>query len=264
MDVRELPVDEIVLDPGLNLRDQLDPETIERYAESSEDLPPVTVFDVDGQWLLADGFHRHAAFISRNSLKIPANVREGTYAQALEFAAGANLTHGLPLRRQERRRAVEVRLRLDPERSDRQLSRELGVSRDLVAKVRHDLVGAGQIGPGEGRVGADGKFYPNPGLARDPNEYLPGRGDMPPEPRERRDSDDDGPPSRPSRRGQDGGEPASQGTGEAGSGFELPPGFPGGEMRRPLPIWTGRSFDTDHRRDAGTDGPSGDGACLLD
>ncbi|WP_169972841.1 ParB N-terminal domain-containing protein [Tautonia rosea] len=224
MDVRELPVDEIVLDPALNLRDQLDPETIERYAESSEDLPPVTVFDVDGQWLLADGFHRHAAFVSQNRPKIPAQVHAGSYNEALIFAAGANLTHGLPLRRQERRRAVEIRLRLDPERSDRQLARELGVSRDLVARVRNDLVGAGQIGPGEGRVGADGKFYPNPGLPRDPNERLPGRDDMPEEPRTRRNDDDgfDSPPRR--GRSEEGAE-----SGATPTNKEVPP-FPGGTL----------------------------------
>ncbi|RUL88576.1 ParB/RepB/Spo0J family partition protein [Tautonia sociabilis] len=228
MDVRELPVDEIVLDPNLNLRDRLDPEAVERYAESVEDLPPVTVFDVDGQWLLADGFHRHAAFVSRNKPRIPSRVVGGTYQEALQHAALANLTHGLPLRRQERRRAVEIRLRLDPERSDRQLSRELGVSRDLVAKVRHDLVGAGQIGPGEGRLGADGKFYPHPGLSRDPNELLPGRDSMPEEPRSRRPSDDDEDADRPPRRGRDdpGADPASA---PPDDGF--PPGFPGAELR---------------------------------
>ncbi|QDV36564.1 ParB/RepB/Spo0J family partition protein [Tautonia plasticadhaerens] len=243
MDVRELPVDEIVLDPGLNLRDRLDPEAIERYAESCEDLPPVTVFDVDGQWLLADGFHRHAAFIARNRPKIPSKVVEGSYAEALQFAAGANITHGLPLRRQERRRAVEVRLRVDPDRSDRQLARELGVSRDLVARVRHDLVGAGQIGPGEGRVGADGKFYPSPGLGKDPNEVLPGRGDMPPEPRERRPTDEDGDDDgrgRPSG-GRDANGPGVADGPPPADGF--PPGFPGAELRDlarsgPVPVAT--------------------------
>jgi hypothetical protein len=243
MDVRELPVDEIVLDPGLNLRDGLDPEAIERYAESCEDLPPVTVFDVDGQWLLADGFHRHAAFIARNRPKIPSNVVEGTYAEALQFASGANLSHGLPLRRQERRRAVEIRLRLDPGRSDRQLSRELGVSRDLVARVRHDLVGAGQIHAGEGRVGADGKFYPTSGLGKDPNEVLPGRGDMPPEPRDRRPSDDDDEDDGRgrSRRGRDEGLAADGPPPGQSDGF--PPGFPGAELRDlsrsgPVPVST--------------------------
>ena len=243
MDVRELPVDEIVLDPGLNLRDRLDPEAIERYAESCEDLPPVTVFDVDGQWLLADGFHRHAAFIARNRPKIPSKVVEGSYAEALQFAAGANLTHGLPLRRQERRRAVEVRLRVDPDRSDRQLARELGVSRDLVARVRHDLVGAGQIHTGEGRKGADGKFYPVPGLGKDPNEVLPGRADMPPEPRERRPSDEDGDDDgrgRP-RNARGDHEPGASGGPAPSDGF--PPGFPGAELRDlarsgPVPVAT--------------------------
>ena len=189
MDLRELPVDEIVLEPDLNLRDRLDPEAIERYADAFEDLPPVTVFEVDEQWLLADGFHRHAAFLARKRPTIPALIRRGSFAEALDYAAGANLAHGLPLRRQERRRALEVRLRLAPERSDRQHARELGVGRELVAKVRNDLVASGQIAALEGRVGADGKVYPAQSLPRDPLEGLPSRGDTPPE-RAPRDVDD--------------------------------------------------------------------------
>jgi len=63
MDIRELPIDEVVLDPSLNLRDRLDDFTVERYADAWNRLPPVTVYEVDGQWLLADGFHRHAAAV---------------------------------------------------------------------------------------------------------------------------------------------------------------------------------------------------------
>jgi len=57
-DVHELPIEAIVLNPELNLRDCLDEETVHRYAEAPELLPPVTVYQVDGDWLLADGFHR--------------------------------------------------------------------------------------------------------------------------------------------------------------------------------------------------------------
>src|ERR1044071_9347018 len=112
MDIRDLPVDELVLDPNLNLRDRLDDFTVERYAEAWDRMPPVTVFEVDGRWLLADGFHRHAATVTRSRRTIPAEVRAGTFADALDFAAGVNLFHGLPLTRAERRRAVEMKLRL--------------------------------------------------------------------------------------------------------------------------------------------------------
>lgn len=173
MEALELPVDEIVLDPNLNLRDRLDPETVERYTEVWDRLPPVAVYEVDGRWLLVDGFHRHAAAIARHRPTIPAIIQQGTLTDALDYAAGANLSHGLPLTRAERRRAVEVKLRLHPDMSDRNLAKELGVGRELIARVRAQLVESGQIPAVEGRRGADGKVYPSPSLAKDPNERLP-------------------------------------------------------------------------------------------
>ena len=173
MDIRQLPLEDIVLDPNLNLRDRLDDFTVERYADAWERLPPVTVFEVDGHWLMADGFHRYAAAVMRGCKTIPAEIRLGAFADALDFVAGVNLFHGLPLTRAERRRAVEVKLKLHHEWSDRRLSEELAVSRDLVAKMRRQLQEGNQIPTGVGRVGADGKTYPAQGHPKDPNERLP-------------------------------------------------------------------------------------------
>ncbi len=174
MDVCELAMDDLVLEPDLNLRDRLDPETVERYAEAWGRTPPVVVIVVDGRYLLADGFHRHAAAAKLGKRTIPAEVRVGPYEEALDVASAANLAHGLPLTRAERRRAVEVQLRLHHDHSDRRLAETLGVGRDLIGRIRRDLVAAGQVPAGEGRVGADGKVYPS-ALGRDPNEQLPGR-----------------------------------------------------------------------------------------
>jgi hypothetical protein len=173
MDIRELPLDDLVLDPNLNLRDRLDDFTVERYAESWPRLPPVTVYEVDGRWLLADGFHRHAAAVLLGRKMIPAEVRPGEFTDALDFVSSVNLFHGLPLTRAELRRAVEVKLRLHHDWSDRRLAEELGVSRDLVAKTRRQLSDGGQIPNHPGRVGADGKVYSSAGLPKDPNERLP-------------------------------------------------------------------------------------------
>jgi len=173
MDIRELPIDELVLDPNLNLRDRLDDYTVERYADAWSRMPPVTVFEVDGRWLLADGFHRHAAAVMLGRASIAAEVREGTMADALDFVASVNLFHGLPLSRAERRRAVEVKLRLHHDWSDRKLAEELAIGRELIGKVRRTLVEAGQIPTAVSRVGSDGKTYTSAGLPRDPNERLP-------------------------------------------------------------------------------------------
>jgi hypothetical protein len=173
MEIRELPLHDIILDPNLNLRDRLDQDTVDRYVEAWNRMPPVTIFEVDGNYLLADGFHRHAAAVVLNRRAIPAEVIKGTFEEAMDFVAGANLHHGLPLTRAERRRAIEVKLRLHHERSDRHLAEELSVGRELVAKVRKQLVDSGQIEAGEKRIGADGKSYPAIGLPKDPNERLP-------------------------------------------------------------------------------------------
>jgi hypothetical protein len=171
MEIRDVPLDELILDPALNLRDRLDQDTVDRYMDSFDRLPPVTVFLVDGRWLLADGIHRHAAAVTLGRRTLPAEVRAGSFEEALDFVAGANLFHGLPLSRSERRRAIEVKLRLHHERSDRHLSEEMGVGRELVAEIRRSLIEGGQIPNSTTRLGADGKSYP--ALPKDPNERRP-------------------------------------------------------------------------------------------
>lgn len=173
METLEIALEDLVLDPNLSLRDRLDDATVERYAESWAGLPPVSVIRVEGRYLLADGFHRHAAAARLNRRTIAAEVREGSFPEALDLAALANLKHGLPLTRAERRRAVEVLLTMHHDRSDRRLCEELGVGRDLVAKVRRQLIDGKQIPDTPGRLGADGKLYPSAGLPKDPNERLP-------------------------------------------------------------------------------------------
>jgi len=173
MDLRELPVDDLVVDSNLNLRDRLDQETVERYDEAWDRMPPVAVFEVDGRWLLTDGFHRHASAVRREQRMITAEVHIGSFADALDYASTANLSHGLPLTRAERRRVVETKLRIHPDWSDRRLSDELAIGRDLISRVRKQLVEAGQLPSSAVRVGADGKTYPSAGLPRDPNERLP-------------------------------------------------------------------------------------------
>jgi ParB-like chromosome segregation protein Spo0J len=167
-----LNLEEVILDPSLNLRDALDEETVARYVEAGDRLPPVTVFEVDGRHLLADGFHRFAAVARRNGERIRAEVRKGRLHDALWWAAFANLRHGLPLNRHERRRAIELGVKLHPDWSDRKLAETLGASRELIAKLRRDLTAAGEIPGVETRVGSDGRLY-SVGLPRDPNETLP-------------------------------------------------------------------------------------------
>jgi len=173
MDIRDVALDDLVLDPNLNLRDRLDDFTVERYAEAWDRLPPITIYQVDDRWLIADGFHRHAAAVMLGRRTIPAEVRLGSFTDALDYVSSVNLFHGLPLTRTERRRAVEVKLKLHHDWSDRRTAEELGVSRELVAKIRKQLIEGAQIPNNPGRVGSDGKLYTTAGLPRDPEERLP-------------------------------------------------------------------------------------------
>jgi ParB-like chromosome segregation protein Spo0J len=186
MNIREIPLDDLVLDQNLNLRDRLDDFTVERYADSWERLPPITVFQVDDRLLVADGFHRHAAAVMLGKRTIRAEIREGSFTDALDFVASVNLFHGLPLTRAERRRAVEVKLKLHHDWSDRRMAEELAVSRELVAKIRRQLIESRQIPNLPGRVGADGKLYTSAGLPKEqpergPRDHLRGREEEPPE-----------------------------------------------------------------------------------
>ncbi len=173
MEIRDVSLNNLVLDPNLYLRDRLDDFTVERYADSWDRLPPVTVYEVDGTMLLADGFHRHAAAIMLGRKTIKAEIRHGAFNDALDFVAEVNLFHGLPLTRAERRRAVEVKLKLHHDWSDRRMAEELAVSRELVAKTRKMLIEGHKIPNNPGRVGADGKMYTSAGLPKDPQERLP-------------------------------------------------------------------------------------------
>ncbi len=173
----EILVDDLVIEPDLNLRDRLNDEILQRYAESWTYLPPVTVFDVEGQYLMVDGFHRHGAAQILGKTTLPAWILSGTYHEALDYAAGANMFHGLALSREERRRAIEIRLKLHPDWSDRRLAESLGVGRETVAKLRRALVEANQIPDAATRIGSDGKEYPAyVGLPRDPTLEQPADG----------------------------------------------------------------------------------------
>lgn len=182
MKIREIPLDDLVLDQTLNLRDRLDDFTVERYADSWERLPPITVYQVEGRLLVADGFHRYAAAVMLGKRSIKAEVIEGSMTDALDFVASVNLFHGLPLTRAERRRAVEIKLKLHHDWSDRRMAEELAVSRELVAKIRRQLIESRQIPNLPGRVGADGKLYTSAGLPKEPTERAPK--EQPPAPEE--------------------------------------------------------------------------------
>lgn len=108
---KNLPITDIISSTELQTRSKLDESTVADYAEtmqSGKRLPPVVVF-TDGKALwLVDGFHRVEAARTIGRHSVVADVRTGTYADALKFALGANANHGLRRTNADKQKALEM------------------------------------------------------------------------------------------------------------------------------------------------------------
>jgi len=150
---------------GLQTRAALDMETVREYAEAESErgavFPPVTLFFDGSKHWLGDGFHRVAMARQQGKKRVAAEVREGTRDDAVWFACGANKEHGLPRTNADKRRALEIALKMHPEMSNEAIAQHVGVGRVFVINFRKTLAGQVVHGilPGT-RVGVDGKTYP--------------------------------------------------------------------------------------------------------
>lgn len=160
MEKETIALTDITVDLRLNIRESLDDETIKRYTENFEQLPPAVVFESDDTYLLADGFHRYEAANKLGRDEIEVEVRHGTRQDAEEYAALANLKHGKPLTRKERRKAVERMLMLHSERANAWIAEDTGVSKNTVAKYREELESKCQIDRCSTFRTKDGREFP--------------------------------------------------------------------------------------------------------
>ena len=140
-----LPVDQILLNDGLQGRVRLDPSIVDEYADSMKfdniEFPPIDVyFSQDtNMWYLLDGFHRIEACKKNGKTHITANVVPITNEDdAVWWAAAANQSHGLRRSNADKLRALELVLSLDSslELSDREIARRIGVSHTFVSVNR--------------------------------------------------------------------------------------------------------------------------------
>jgi hypothetical protein len=154
----KLSLDSIRLDAGTQTRAHIDEATVAEYAEAmvrGDEFPPVVVFQQDGEFILADGFHRVKAARRARLKHIVAEVRQGGRLDALRFALGANHKHGLRRSNGDKRRAVELALADFGNQSDRLLAELCGVSQPFVGNIRHQLITVISSKP---RLGKDGKL----------------------------------------------------------------------------------------------------------
>lgn len=133
---------DITLDERLQCRAQLDERIVEEYSAVVADggaLPAVALVRTpEGQLLLVDGWHRHAAYKKAGKKSIPADVVEGSWRDAQLAAVKANAHHGLRRSNADKRRATIVLLG-DAEwcaLSNRELAALAGVSHAYVGELR--------------------------------------------------------------------------------------------------------------------------------
>ncbi|MET8948969.1 ParB/RepB/Spo0J family partition protein [Streptomyces sp. NPDC004542] len=133
-----------------------DANHVTRLVELDVPLPPILV---DRHSLrVIDGMHRLMAAFLKGQEAIEAELFDGTPAEAFLRAVEANVTHGLPLSKEDRRAAAVRIIASHPEMSDRAIARAAGLGAKAVAVLRRSSVSEGtQL---SARIGRDGRVRP--------------------------------------------------------------------------------------------------------
>lgn len=156
--IRKLGLKAIRLNAGTQTRAHIDDATVAEYAEAMERgdrFPPVVVFQNNGDFIMADGFHRFRAASRARLTHLYAEIRQGTRRDALKFALAANHKHGLRRTNADKRHAVRMALAEFGNLSDRLLAEMCCVSQPFVGNVRQQLITDFSSTP---RLGKDGKL----------------------------------------------------------------------------------------------------------
>ena len=127
------------------MRAAIDVSALAEYVEAcraKEHLPPVLLYQVPARGLvLVDGYHRVGAFVQAGLTWVPAEIRDGSWSDALDAALLANARHGVRRTPADKRRAVMAALGAPKyvDASDRAVARATATSPPFVAVVRAEL-----------------------------------------------------------------------------------------------------------------------------
>lgn len=136
--LKKIKLDSIVMDAGTQIRLEICENTVEAYCElykEKEKLPPMIVFEIDGKYILADGFHRKLGAESAGLKIIEADVLKGTHQDCIKRALGANSKHGLRRTIADKRNAVMIAVERFPEMSQREIAKMCVVSHTFVQNL---------------------------------------------------------------------------------------------------------------------------------
>lgn len=139
------------------------PLTDEEYAELKSDIEQRGVMvpiEYDEHGNVLDGHHRLQICAELGITDFPTVIRKGmTEVEKRTHARKLNMARR-QLNQEQRRELINEQLRETPEKSDRQIARELGVDHKTVSVRRNELEGTGEIPQLNTSVGADGKERP--------------------------------------------------------------------------------------------------------
>jgi hypothetical protein len=99
-----ISIDQLVLDPSFQVRNKLDEKATRQYREMyrfGRDLDPIRVAEVEGMWILIDGWHRVDALRQLDRRHVDAMIEPMSRVDALWEASIANVKHGVRLSKAE-------------------------------------------------------------------------------------------------------------------------------------------------------------------
>ncbi len=157
--IRPVALDALVLDPAYQLRERLEQWKVEEYAAAFDRLPPVLAARIGSDLVLLGGFHRVAAARLLGRELIDARIETVDADQAFVLTVRANAAHGLPLKTKEKKAAARGLLRRFPQRSDRWIAEDAGLSNVTVGALRAEMEAGDQIEHLSHTEDRDGKHY---------------------------------------------------------------------------------------------------------
>jgi hypothetical protein len=99
-----ISIDQLVLDRDFQVRNKLNEKAIRQYRDQyrlGHELDPIRVAEVEGMWILIDGWHRVTALQQLDKRHVDAMIEPMSRANALWEASIANAKHGVQLKRAE-------------------------------------------------------------------------------------------------------------------------------------------------------------------
>jgi len=131
---RKVKVKDLVTEEFLKIRDHLDQQAVERYAELYRDGSHKSLWVQQGTNRVIDGHHRLAACLLAGVEETWVEDKELDDRELLLCALKINLAHGVPLSRSERNRAIG-RLYREFGYTQQQIAERVGLARSTVAEI---------------------------------------------------------------------------------------------------------------------------------